>query len=54
VNTLMIQDLLADPEWAEVLTDDDQRGLTPLFWAHVLPYGKVNLNMAGRLSLRTD
>jgi TnpA family transposase len=28
VNTLMIQDLLAEPEWAQVLTEEDRRGLT--------------------------
>jgi hypothetical protein len=32
-------------------TDADKRGLTPLFWEHVLPYGEVKLNMAGRLTL---
>lgn len=51
VNTLMIQDLLAEPEWAQVLTDEDRRGLTPLFWTHVLPYGEIKLNMTRRLSL---
>jgi len=54
VNTLMIQDLLADPEWADLLTAEDRRGLTPLFWSHVLPYGEVKLNMASRLTLSTD
>jgi TnpA family transposase len=39
VNTLMIQDLLAEPARAQVLTEEDRRGLTPLFGAHVLPYG---------------
>ena len=51
VNTLMIQDILAGPEWAGVLTPEDLRGLTPLFWAHVLPYGEVKLNMTRRLAL---
>jgi hypothetical protein len=51
VNTLMIQDILAEPEWANVLTAEDLRGLTPLFWAHVLPYGEVKLNMTRRLAL---
>jgi hypothetical protein len=37
VNTLMIQDILAEPERAGVLTAEDLRALTPLFWAHVLP-----------------
>jgi len=30
------------------------RGLTPLFWTHVAPYGKVKLNMTKRLALRGD
>lgn len=50
VNTLMVQEVLALPEWAGVLTADDQRGLTPLFWSHILPYGEVKLNMARRLA----
>src|SRR6266568_4326510 len=54
VNTLMIQDLLAEPEWADALTAEDQRGLTPLFWSHVLPYGEVKLNMTSRLPLSTS
>ncbi len=53
-NTLMIQDLLAEPEWADALTAEDQRGLTPLFWSHVLPYGEVKLNMTSRLPLSTS
>ncbi len=51
VNTLMIQDILVEPEWTGVLTLEDLRGLTPLFWAHVLPYGEVKLNMTKRLAL---
>lgn len=38
VNVLMIQDILADPNWEGMLTGEDERGLTPLFWSHVLPY----------------
>ena len=51
VNTLMVQEVLALPESEGVLTDDDRRGLTPLFWSHILPYGEVSLNMARRLAL---
>ncbi|MFJ9370267.1 hypothetical protein ACIRRA_38405 [Nocardia sp. NPDC101769] len=39
---LMIQDILADPEWEGVLTAENERGLTPLFWSHMLPYGESN------------
>jgi len=51
VNTLMVQDVLADQTWADRLTPEDRRGLTPLFWAHVAPYGEVRLDMGRRLSL---
>ena len=51
VNTLMVQDVLADDRWADRLTVEDRRGLTPLFWAHVAPYGEVRLDMGRRLSL---
>jgi TnpA family transposase len=54
VNTLMVQDVLADAEWADRMTDVDHRGLTPLFWTHVAPYGEVRLNMDRRLSLRAE
>ncbi|MDT0448319.1 Tn3 family transposase [Streptomyces hesseae] len=29
----------------------NRRGLTPLFWSHVRPYGEVNLDMDARLNL---
>ena len=51
VNTLMVQEVLALPEWKGELTTDDKRGLTPLFWSHILPYGEVRLNMTRRLAL---
>jgi hypothetical protein len=54
VNTLMAQDVLAESEWEDAFTAEDRRGLTPLFWTHVAPYGEVRLNMAKRLELRGD
>jgi len=51
VNTLMLQDVLAEDDRAELLTPEDRRGLTPLFWHHVLPYGEVKLDMTTRLSI---
>lgn len=51
VNTLMVQDILYDDDWSTALTDADQRGLTPLFWTHVSPYGEVRLDMSRRLEL---
>ena len=51
VNTLMIQSLLAQPGRADLLTAEDRRGLTPLIWAHMTPYGEVRLDMSNRLPL---
>jgi len=51
VNTLMIQDILAEPEWQNVLTPEDRRGLNPLFTSHMTPYGEVRLRMDSRLAL---
>lgn len=47
----MLQDVLADDAWADALTAEDRRGLTPLFWTHVSPYGEVKLDMRNRLAL---
>ncbi|MCC5580942.1 hypothetical protein IMZ11_35545 [Microtetraspora sp. AC03309] len=47
----MIQDTLAEPEWADVLTDVDRRGLTPLFTVNMTPYGTVQLRRDRRLDL---
>jgi len=47
----MIQDVLADPAWRSLLTAEDRRGLTPLFWTHMSPYGVFRLQMDQRLAL---
>ncbi|WP_198168311.1 Tn3 family transposase [Herbidospora yilanensis] len=51
VNTLMLQEVLAEPGWATLLIPADRRGLTPLFWQHVRPYGEVRLNLGARLKI---
>lgn len=38
VNTMLLQQVLAEPKWAERLGDADRRALSPLFWTHVNPY----------------
>lgn len=40
VTTLLMQQILADPKWADTLTDADRRALSPLFWTHMNPYGR--------------
>lgn len=50
VNTLLVQKVLADPAWAEQLTDDDCRALSPLSWTYN-PYGTFDLDMNTHLDL---
>lgn len=54
LNTLLLQDVLAEPEWAAQLTEHDRRGLSPLFWGHIQPYGEVKLDMRARLNIGGD
>ncbi|WP_410540489.1 Tn3 family transposase [Streptomyces sp. KL2] len=51
VNTLLVQQVLAEPAWAKNLRDEDRRGLTALFWSNVNPYGTFRLDMDKRLDL---
>lgn len=51
VNTLMMQQVLSEPEWQEQLTGADLRALTPLKWQHINPYGTFTLDMRKRLPL---
>ncbi|MEU5598858.1 Tn3 family transposase [Streptomyces sp. NPDC020298] len=51
VNTLLLQDILSEEKWQKRLTDADRRALSPLFWTHVNPYGRFELDMNSRLDL---
>ena len=51
INTHMLQQVLTAPRWYERMTEADWRGLTPLFYEHVNPYGSFNLDLKTRLPL---
>ncbi|MEM8860876.1 MAG: Tn3 family transposase [Chloroflexota bacterium] len=51
INTLLIQQVLADPEWLDRLQEEDLRALSPLIYGHVNPYGRFFLDMDQRLSI---
>ena len=51
VNTLMIQQVLAEPAWQNRLNANDLRGLTPLVYSHVNPYGSFRLDLNARLPI---
>ena len=51
INTLMLQRVLTEPAWMAGMTTEDLRGLTPLIYTHVNPYGTFSLDLAERLAL---
>jgi hypothetical protein len=51
VNTALLQTVLAEPEWADRMTEADRRALTPLFWTHINLYGHFDLDMSTHLDL---
>lgn len=51
INTLLIQEVLAEECWRERMTPEDWRALSPLIYLHVNPYGRIELDMARRLPL---
>ena len=51
INTLMMQQVLREPKWKNKLTLEDRRGITPLFYGHVNPYGLFPLDLSTRLGI---
>ena len=51
INTLMIQRVLSEQEWMGRMTTEDFRGLMPLIYGHLSPYGIFLLDMASRLDI---
>lgn len=49
VNTRMMQAVLAEPKWSARLSPEDYRGLTPLIYGHVNPYGRFDLDLNRRI-----
>jgi hypothetical protein len=49
VNTLLIQQVLADPKHFQQMKKEDLRALTPLIYSHVTPYGTFRLDLSERM-----
>jgi hypothetical protein len=47
----MIQQVLTQEHWRNILTLEDKRALTPLIHLHINPYGLFLLDMKQRLPL---
>ncbi|MFF8617077.1 hypothetical protein [Streptomyces sp. NPDC015350] len=51
VNTLLLQQVLAEPKWEKKLTDEGRGGLTALFLSNVAPYDPFYLDVNRHLDL---
>jgi TnpA family transposase len=51
INTLLIQQVLADPKQYQRLKPEDLRALTPLIYSHVTPYGTFRLDLQERMTI---
>jgi len=49
VNTQMYQSVVAKPEWKDRLSKEDLRGITPLIYNHVNPYGRFDIDFEKRI-----
>ena len=54
INTLMIQQILSQNNWYDLMTPEDFRALTPLIYNHVNPYGDFNLDMEERIPIEIN
>ncbi len=51
VNTLFVQKVLSEKEWLSRMQPEDFRGLTPLFYGHITPYGEFQLDINKRINI---
>ena len=51
INTLLVQKVLSEKEWLTKMQPEDFRGLTPLFYGHITPYGEFQLDMNKRIQI---
>ncbi len=49
VNTRMVQSVLSEPEWISRLSERDLQGLSPLFYLHINPYGRFDVDLGKRI-----
>ncbi|SFU94394.1 Transposase and inactivated derivatives, TnpA family [Aliiroseovarius crassostreae] len=49
VNTRMVQSVLSEPNWINRLSERDLQGLSPLFYLHINPYGRFDVDLGKRI-----
>ena len=51
INTLLLQQIIKEELCRDILTIEDKRAITPLFYHHVNQYGIYKLNMNERIKI---
>ena len=51
INTLLLQQVIKEEQFEELLTLEDKRAITPLFYHHVSQYGLYHLDMNERIPI---
>jgi hypothetical protein len=46
-----VQKVLSEKEWLDKMQSEDFRGMTPLFYGHITPYGGFQLDMNKRINI---
>lgn len=54
INTLMLQQVLAESNWLEKMELADKRAISPLINEHINPYGDFHLDLNKRLPIKVD
>jgi Tn3 transposase DDE domain len=54
INTLLLQAVLEVPEFHDSIGPNEKRRLTPLFWTHINPYGRFQLDRTTHLNLNQE
>ncbi len=50
VNTRMVQSVLRNPDMVARLSPEDYRGLSPLIYLHINPYGRFEVDLDKRIN----
>ncbi len=51
INTLLLQQIIKEERYHDILTLEDKRAITPLFYHHINQYGVYKLNMKERIEI---
>ncbi|MBN1467884.1 MAG: Tn3 family transposase, partial [Fusobacteriaceae bacterium] len=54
INTLLIQDVLNDKKWFNKMTEEDFRGISPLIYGNINPFGSFNVDLHDRLHIGSE